>query len=308
MNLAPSGLLFFPITPFHDDSTIDLDGLERHLESGISHSPGGVFVACGAGEFHSLSEGEVQQIAQLTVGVIDGRAPIFLGSGGSIQTAKNISRFAKDVGISGLLVFPPYMVSPSQEGLRRYFYELAEASDLPLIAYNRPGSILNLDLVIDLLQIENLVGIKDGLGEMNFVADMMKTTRNWETQIKSSRAISFMNGTPTAEISALKFRDLGILTYSSAVLSFVPEISVAFYQSLLVNNDEMTTQLLKNFYEPLADLRDEVEGGAISIIKAGNRILGKDYGGVRAPLLDFNGDQMVRLNRIIKSGMELIDS
>lgn len=308
MNLAPSGLLFFPITPFHDDQSIDLAGLERHLESGISYSPGGVFVACGAGEFHSLSESEVQQIAQLTVGVINGRAPIFLGVGGSIQTAKNISRFAKDAGISGLLVFPPYMVSPSQEGLKRYFYELAEASDLPLIAYNRPGSILNLDLVIDLLQIDSLVGIKDGLGEMNFVADMLNTTRNWETGISSRREISFMNGTPTAEISALKFRDLGVMTYSSAVLSFAPEISVAFYQSLLGNNDEMTNQLLNNFYGPLADLRDEVEGGAISIIKAGNRLLGNDYGGVRAPFLDFNGDQMIRLNRLIKSGMELIKS
>ena len=70
----------------------------------------------------------------------------------------------------------------------------------------------------------------------------------------------------------------------------------------------MTNQLLNNFYGPLADLRDEVEGGAISIIKAGNRLLGNDYGGVRAPFLDFNGDQMIRLNRLIKSGMELIKS
>jgi 5-dehydro-4-deoxyglucarate dehydratase len=308
MSVAPSGLLFFPITPFNPDQSINFRALEQHLEHGISYSPGGVFVACGAGEFHTLSENEIQKIAKVTVDVIGNRAPIYLGVGGSIQTAKNISRHAKDAGISGLLVFPPYMVSPSPEGLKRYFYELAEASDIPLIAYNRPGSILNQDLVLDLLEIENLVGIKDGLGEMNKVADMIATTREWELKNQTSKELSFMNGTPTAEISAQKFRDLGVLTYSSAVLSFAPEISVDFYQSLVEHNDDKTNLLLENFYGPLAELRDEVEGGAISIIKAGNRILGKDYGGVRAPYLDFNGDQMIRLNTLIRSGLELVNS
>jgi 5-dehydro-4-deoxyglucarate dehydratase len=308
MNLAPNGLLFFPITPFHVDQSINFAGLEHHLESGISYSPGGVFVACGAGEFHTLSENEVQQIAKVTVNAIDERAPIYLGVGGPIQTAKNISRYAKDAGISGLLVFPPYMVTPSSDGLKRYFYELAEASDLPLIVYNRAGSILDIDVILDLLEIENLVGIKDGLGEMDKVANMIATTRNWEAQNKSGRELSFMNGTPTAEISALKFRDLGIMTYSSAVLSFAPEISVAFYRSLVENDDYMTKQLMEIFYKPLAELRDEVEGGAISIIKAGNRILGNDYGGVRAPLLDFNGEQIIRLNLLIKRGLELVNS
>ncbi len=308
MNLVPEGLLFFPITPFHEDQSIDFHGMQSHLESGISYSPGGVFAACGAGEFHALSESEIQQIAKVTVEVIGQRTPIFLGVGGSIESAKNISKFAEDAGVSGLLVFPPYMVSPSQEGLKRYFYELAESSSLPLIAYNRPGSILSVELVLELLEIENLFGIKDGLGEMNIVADVIQATRKWEAIHESARKLSFMNGTPTAEILALKFRDVGVLTYSSAVLSFAPEISVSFYQSLVDRNDRMVNQFLDHFYIPLAHLRDEVEGGAISIIKAGNRIRGNDYGGVRAPFLDFNGDQMMRLNSLIKVGMELLET
>jgi 5-dehydro-4-deoxyglucarate dehydratase len=305
---TPSGLLFFPITPFASDLSVNFDALREHLESGMAFSPGGVFVACGAGEFHALSEGEVKEIAKSTVEVIGDRAPIYLGVGGPIQTARSIAKYAEDVGISGLLVFPPYMVTPTAVGFARYFRALAEASKLPLIAYNRPGSILDPYLIQQLLEIESVVGFKDGLGDMTKVSEMIQLVGEWQNQNQSSREISFMNGTPTAEISALSFLDLGITTYSSAVLSFAPEISTRFYKSLIGGEREVIDRLTNDFYLPLATLRDEVEGGAISIIKAGNRIRGNDYGGVRAPFLDFNGEQTMRLTSLISVGMDIVAS
>lgn len=117
-----------------------------------------------------------------------------------------------------------------------------------------------------------------------------------------------MNGNPTAEITALSFRDIGITTYSSAVLSFAPEISKLFYDSLIDHRDDLTNALLKDFYLPLSQIRDEIEGGAVSLMKAGARIRGFNYGGVRAPLMDFSGDQTIRLTSLIKRGMEIVES
>jgi 5-dehydro-4-deoxyglucarate dehydratase len=303
---TPSGLLFFPITPFATDMSVNFGALREHLESGMDFAPGGVFVACGAGEFHALSEGEVKEIAKHTVEVVGDRAPIYLGVGGPIQSARNIAKHAEDLGISGLLVFPPYMVTPTASGFARYFRVLADASSLPLIAYNRPGSILDPDLIRHLLEIESVVGFKDGLGDMTKVSEMVQLVKDWKSQHVSSREISFMNGTPTAEISALNFLDLGITTYSSAVLSFAPEISTLFYKSLIEGEREVIDRLTNDFYLPLAALRDEVEGGAISIIKAGNRIRGNEYGGVRTPFLDFNGEQTIRLASLMSVGMDIV--
>jgi 5-dehydro-4-deoxyglucarate dehydratase len=130
----------------------------------------------------------------------------------------------------------------------------------------------------------------------------------WEKLNPSERTISFMNGNPTAEITALNFREIGITTYSSAVLSFAPEISKLFYDSLLEKRHDITNALLKDFYLPLAIIRDEIEGGAVSLMKAGARIRGFNYGGVRAPLMDFSGDQTIRLTSLIKRGMEIVES
>jgi 5-dehydro-4-deoxyglucarate dehydratase len=48
------GVLFFPVTPFTDSGEVDLTKLAAHVAKGVDAGPGGVFVACGTGEFHAL--------------------------------------------------------------------------------------------------------------------------------------------------------------------------------------------------------------------------------------------------------------
>lgn len=308
MRETPQGLLFFPMTPFNSDQSINLKALEQHLILGLESNPGGIFLGCGAGEFHALSENEIYEITDLANSIDRGDIPLYIGVGGPIQSAKNIASYAETHGVDGLLVFPPYMVTSSEEGLIRYFQELTADMQIPIIAYNRPGSILTMKVIEKLLEIENLVGIKDGMGNMSAVAEIVYFITAWEKLNQRTRKISFMNGNPTAEITALSFREIGITTYSSAVLSFAPEISKLFYDSLVDQRDDVTNVLLNDFYLPLAQIRDEIEGGAVSLMKAGARIRGFNYGGVRAPLMDFSGDQTIRLTSLIKRGMEIVQS
>ena len=296
------------MTPFNSDQSINLKALEQHLILGLESNPGGIFLGCGAGEFHALSENEIYEITDLANSIDRGDIPLYIGVGGPIQSAKNIASYAEAHGVDGLLVFPPYMVTSSEEGLIRYFQELTADMQIPIIAYNRPGSILTMKVIEKLLEIENLVGIKDGMGNMSAVAEIVYFITAWEKLNQRTRKISFMNGNPTAEITALSFREIGITTYSSAVLSFAPEISKLFYDSLVDQHDDVTNVLLNDFYLPLAQIRDEIEGGAVSLMKAGARIRGFNYGGVRAPLMDFSGDQTIRLTSLIKRGMEIVQS
>jgi 5-dehydro-4-deoxyglucarate dehydratase len=48
------GVLFFPVTPFGRDGSVDLVAFSAHVEERLAAGPGGMFVACGTGEFPLL--------------------------------------------------------------------------------------------------------------------------------------------------------------------------------------------------------------------------------------------------------------
>lgn len=54
------GVLFFPVTPFTAVGAVDVELLKEHISSRLPFGPGGVFPACGTGEFHALSIDEIR--------------------------------------------------------------------------------------------------------------------------------------------------------------------------------------------------------------------------------------------------------
>ena len=67
------GLLAFPLTPFTDDLEVNLDGFAENVESHVAAGAGALFVACGTGEFSSLSAGEVASVLAKAREVAAGR-------------------------------------------------------------------------------------------------------------------------------------------------------------------------------------------------------------------------------------------
>src|SRR5207237_10740384 len=84
----------------------------------------------------------------------------------------------------------------------------------------------------------------------------------------------FLNGLPTAEVSATAYAAIGVRTYSSAVHCFAPTVAQAFYRALHAGDTETTQALLRGFYLPLVALRDETPGFAVSLVKAAARLRG----------------------------------
>jgi 5-dehydro-4-deoxyglucarate dehydratase len=87
--------------------------------------------------------------------------------------------------------------------------------------------------------------------------------------------------------------------YSSAVFNFIPKTAMRFYEA--VKNDDMATQhrLLKDFFIPYLKIRNKGEGYAVSIVKAGAKIVGHDAGPVRAPLSELKPAEYEALAQLI---------
>ncbi|QOV40047.1 5-dehydro-4-deoxyglucarate dehydratase [Streptomyces ferrugineus] len=296
------GVLFFPVTPFTADGSLDTERLAQHIESGVAAGAGGVFVACGTGEFHALTPEEIERATRVAVETTAGRVPVLAAAGGPPPVARDQAARVARAGADGLLLLPPYLVTAPQRGLVRYVEEVTAATDLPVIFYQRGSARLTESTAAEIAALPGVVGLKDGIGDIELMHRVVRAVR----AVPGGADFQFFNGLPTAEMTAPAYRGIGVDLYSSAVFAFAPEIALAFHQALAKGDEELVTTLLDEFYGPLVALRDEVPGYAVALVKAGVTLRGLDVGGVRAPLLDPTPEHVARLAELVDRGLEAV--
>ena len=298
------GVLFFPVTPFDDNGEVDLTRLAEHVAKGVDAGPGGVFIACGTGEFHALEAVEFAGIVRTAVEATGGRVPVYAGTGGSVAQAKIFAKAAAEAGADGLLLLPPYLVTMPQRGLVDYTREVAAATDLPVIVYNRGNARYSEASAIEVAHFPNVVGFKDGTGDVDMVARIVRAVT--DALEPTGKPFQFFNGLPTAEVSQQAYRAIGVTLYSSATFAFAPELALAFYEALERDDEALTAALLRDFFHPLVRLRDTVPGYAVSLIKAGVTMEGVAAGPVRPPLIMPSPEDRDTLADIIAAGRAVI--
>ena len=299
-----NGLLFFPITPYRGDGEVDLDELAAHTARGVDAGAGGVFVACGTGEFSALEPEEyadVVRAALVGVAAAGGRVPVFAGAGGPVRTARRFCDLAAASGADGVLLLPPYLTEASGPGLVGYVRE-ATREDLPVIVYNRANARFDERSAVAVARLPQVIGFKDGAGDLDLMSRIVRAVRD-EAEDDS---FLFFNGMPTAEVTQRAYRVIGVPLYSSAVFAFAPPIALAYYDALEAGDLATLEALERAFYHPLARLRARGAGYAVSLIKAGVELAGYPSGGVRPPLTEVAPEHREELARILAAGLDAL--
>ncbi|WP_142269715.1 5-dehydro-4-deoxyglucarate dehydratase [Streptomyces sp. NBC_00080] len=299
---VPSGPLFFPVTAYGPDGALDLDTYRAHVRRGVEAGAAAVFAACGTGEFHALAPEEFEACVRAAVTETAGRVPVVAGAGYGTALAVRYARLAESAGADGLLAMPPYLVVAAQEGLLRHYREVAAATALPVIVYQRDNAVFTPGTVVELARTEGIIGLKDGLGDLDL---MQRTVSAVRTEVPGD--FLYFNGLPTAEQTQLAYRALGVTLYSSAVFCFAPEIALAFHRALATGDDTTVHRLLDGFYRPFVELRAQGRGYAVSLVKAGVRLRGLDVGEVRPPLHEPSEDHVKQLAQVIERGYALLE-
>ena len=129
------------VTPFRDDDhAVDLDGAQQLASWLVDNGSDAIVAAGSTGESPTLSAKEKAELFRAVGEAIRGRAKLICGTG-TYSTAETLelTEAAEDAGADGLLVVTPYYNKPPQRGLIAHFERVADATELPIIAYNIPG-------------------------------------------------------------------------------------------------------------------------------------------------------------------------
>ncbi|MDT0395822.1 MULTISPECIES: 5-dehydro-4-deoxyglucarate dehydratase [Streptomyces] len=300
------GVLFFPVTPFTESGDVDLDALRRHIAGRVDAGPGGVFVACGTGEFHALDHEEYGAVVRTAVEAVGGRVPVYAGAGGALGQARRLARAAAEAGADGLLLMPPYLVESTAEGLVAYTREVAGETGLPLIVYNRANARFDERSAAAIAQLPTVVGFKDGTGDLDLLARIIPAVN--EALDGTGKEFQFFNGMPTAEASQPAYRALGVELYSSAAFAFAPDVSLAFHRAVQAGDQKRIDALQRTFFHPLVRLRQRVPGYAVALVKAGVTLEGLDAGPVRPPLTPLTAPETEELAAILAEARAVLAS
>jgi 5-dehydro-4-deoxyglucarate dehydratase len=290
--IMSSGLLSFPLTDFDANGDFNARGYAERLEWLAPYGASALFAAGGTGEFFSLTADEYPAIIKTAVDTCKGKVPIIAGAGGSTRFAIQCAQQAERAGAHGILLLPHYLTEACQEGLIAHVEQVCKSVKFGVIVYNRNVCKLTPEsLAILAERYPNLIGFKDGVGDIELMSSIY---------MKMGDRFAYLGGLPTAEVYAAAYKALGTPVYSSAVFNFIPRTAMDFYEA--VRTDDMATQhrLLKDFFMPYLQIRNRAQGYAVSIVKAGARLVGHDAGPVRAPLTDLKPAEMEQLDALIR--------
>ena len=291
-SIMSHGLLSFPLTDFDANGDFHKKGYIERLEWLAPYGASALFAAGGTGEFFSLTADEYPGIIKTAVDTCRGKVPIIAGAGGSTRFAIQCAQEAERAGAHGILLLPHYLTEAGQEGLIAHVEAVCKSVKFGVIVYNRNVCKLTPEsLAILAERCPNLIGFKDGIGDIELMSSIY---------MKMGDRFAYLGGLPTAEVYAAAYKALGTPVYSSAVFNFIPKTAMEFYHAVAAADMATQHRLLRDFFMPYLAIRNKMQGYAVSIVKAGAKLVGHDAGPVRAPLTDLKPAEMQELAALIK--------
>lgn len=285
-----TGVFGFPVTPFRQDFSLDLDGLARNVEQMASYPFCALVAAGGTGEMYSLSPEEIEQVVSTSVKAANGRMPVVAGTGFNPVLGADIARRAAKAGASCILALPPYYVSAPEEGLFAYYESIGQATDLPLLVYSRDWAVFTPTMVARLAaRVPTLVGWKDGQGD-----------------IRKYQRIMEHNGDRLAWFGGLGddcvpgYFAIGVQGYTSSISNIAPKLSLLLADAGLKRDFNRLNELMKRYVNPLYALRERSKGYEVAVMKEAMEFLGMAAGPVRPPLMNCKVADRDDLARLLK--------
>jgi 5-dehydro-4-deoxyglucarate dehydratase len=291
--IVSEGLLSFPVTDFDEHGNFRADTYAERLEWLAPYGATALFAAGGTGEFFSLTQSDYSNVIRTATETCRGKVPILAGAGGPTRVAIEYAQEAERLGASGVLLMPHYLTEACQEGIAAHVEQVCKSvPKMGVIVYNRANSKLNADMLERLAErCPNLIGFKDGVGEIEAMVSIRR---------RLGDRFSYLGGLPTAEVYAAAYKALGVPVYSSAVFNFIPKTAMDFYRAIAADDHATTGKLIDEFFLPYLAIRNRRGGYAVSIVKAGAKLVGRSAGPVRAPLTDLTEEETAQLDALIK--------
>lgn len=280
------------VTPFKENGDVDYDAFVRNIERWNEDTLGGYVVLGSNSETAFLSYEEKLKLIELTVQAARQDRLVIAGTGvESLRETIRLTNEAARLGVQAALVLTPhyYGDAMTDEALIRFFSDVAEKSDIPILIYNVPKFThvnVSVNVVRVLSQHPNIIGMKDSKGD---VAQLEMFKKN------VAERFNLIVGTASAWLSALQ---LGIRAGIHALANCAPN-QCSEVQRLFDTGELDKAQELQQRIVPVNTAVTATYG--VAGLKYATTLMGYEGGFVRRPLLPLDDSAKNNLRTILST-------
>jgi len=269
----PHGIVPALVTPFSKDgSRLNEESLRSLVSRCIELGVSGVAPCGTTGEFVNLTIEERKRVVDVVIDEANGKVSVIAGTGASgTRQALEMTRYAKDAGADAALIVTPFYLKPTSRGIYEHFDTIASQIELPIVLYNIPqvtGVQLPWQMVEDLAQIPNIVGLKDSSGQLSYILAVLEKVRD---------KINVMCGHDEVVVAALAAGCSGAILASA---NFIPDVWVEIFSAIDKRNLKTARETQ---YKVQKIARIIANSGPVGAKEALN-MMGMKVGPVRLPL------------------------
>ena len=280
------GVVIPLVVIFREDQSPDLDATARHVQWIMGRGAGPdntVFlVATGGGDFSAMTLQERKDVIRVTAEVVDGRAPLIAGAQSTnIRDTITICQFCEDAGVEAVQISGPYYYAGRPDDVLAWHQAVASETRVGFGLYNnwynRGGYNMPLELVEQLIEIPNTVGIKWCAPDPAVFYAGMERFMPHVAMVDNSLQMP------------LKTHIMGCRAFVSLVPNFLPEYMWAFWELLeegaYVEAQEKWDKVMLPFAALCGQIRRHTNGDGI-LMRAGIRAIGLPVGHSPLPSRD----------------------
>jgi len=171
-------------TPFYPDGNVYYKKLEANVDRYSRTPVAGIVVLGSTGEALMLSDQEKRDVLKIAREAAAPNKVLIAGTGieSAIETLR-LTEYAAELGYDVAMVRTPhyYKKQMAPENQLAFYRTVADRSPIPIIVYNFPqatGYDMPAEVVIELAEHPNLIGIKESSGDVEKVRKMVEATRH----------------------------------------------------------------------------------------------------------------------------------
>jgi 4-hydroxy-tetrahydrodipicolinate synthase len=279
------------VTPFKSNEDLDVDALKSNIDFYVENGIHGLVVGGSTGEFATLSQEEHKRIISAAVDQVNGRVPLLAGTAHcATRYTIEMSKYAEDAGVDGLLIVPPYYSKPNDTEIYDHYAAIACAVNVPIMIYNNPFTSkvdLKPELIEKLSKLPNVTHVKESSSDV---------TRIWKIRKLTNDKLTIFCG---ADNLAFESFVMGAKGWICVIANLLPKECASLYKLAVLQRDNERASKLYSELLPLCNLFEDT-GMFAGLSKAGLDILGKTGREPRKPMRAPSQSEVDQLRLILR--------